>query len=75
MGTRAQEAKKAEAMRPKEYLARGYLTLSGVQFTIIASSPEEARAKAARGEWRDYDVVGASTADCKIYHDSLQLNE
>lgn len=63
--TRRQMKAKA-APEPREYIGRGRITLDGVEFTIIASSQEEADAKAARGEWHDYDIGGASSLDCRI---------
>lgn len=51
---------------PKEYIAKGTLTLSGVDFFIAADNQEEAEAKARRGEWDYYDISGASSDDCEI---------
>jgi len=59
---------------PREYLASGTITLIGVQFVIIASSQEEAEAKAERGEWHDYDIAGASSSDSNICASTIKEN-
>ncbi len=59
----------------EEYICRGRLTLDGVQFIIEASSLQEARLKAIRGEWSDYDIGGASGADWELLPSTLALNK
>lgn len=67
--------KKAVADGPKEYIFRGKLSLSGVEFYITANSEEEAIAKARDGDWHDYDTLGASSEDCNIDLGSCELNQ
>ncbi len=47
----------------KEYLCEGTLSLTGVQFTIVAESLEEAQQMARDGQWTDYDTLGAASSD------------
>ena len=61
MSTRTK--KKAEL---KEFEFKGSAELSGVRFFIRAQSLEEAKAKAARGEWDDDDARGASWVNWEI---------
>lgn len=58
----------------REYIALGTLTLTDVTFYIRAASEEEAKEKAARGEWDDYDTSAASSEDWKIWPDTCHEN-
>ena len=58
-----------------EYIFQGTVTLSGVDFYIIADSEEEAKAKAKNGEYNDRDTVGAGSQDWDIDPNSCALNE
>jgi len=50
----------------KYYVCTGRLVLNGVKFFIEAANEEEARRMAERGEYEDYDVIGAEAVDWTI---------
>ncbi len=58
-----------------EYIFQGTVTLSGVDFYVIADSEEEAKAKARVGDHDDRDTAGAGSTDWDIDPSSCVLNE
>lgn len=58
----------------KEYVAKGSLTRSGVIFYITADTLEEAKVKAASGEYLEYDTDGADTVNWDIEVDTVEEN-
>jgi hypothetical protein len=59
----------------KQYIFNGRVELSGVQFIVEAENEDDAKAKAKRGEWEDYDLSGAETVNTDIYVSTCQLDE
>lgn len=59
----------------KTYIAKGTLTLNGVDFFIEAYSLEEAQAKAAAGSYVHWELGGAKSTDWKIKVSSVEINE
>lgn len=49
-----------------EFIFRGTIALSGVDFFITADTPLEAVKKAKAGEYDYYDTAGAETTDWQI---------
>jgi hypothetical protein len=68
-------AKKKAEPELHEWLCRGWIKLSGVQFSVSAATEDEARKKAAAGDWDDYDTTVASGEDWKLDEGSIELNE
>lgn len=61
--------------KTKNYSARGDVTLSGVTFSIPATSLEEAKQLARMGQYNDYNVGLAEVVDWDIYADSVELDQ
>ena len=57
-----------------EYTFRGRLELSGVVFYVKAGNAVEAKEKAARGEYEEYDVSGAEAINCSLRLNSIEDN-
>lgn len=49
-----------------KYECRGSVELSGVVFTIIADSIEDARKKARNGEFDEYEIDRAETVNVEM---------
>lgn len=58
-----------------EYLCKGTLTLSGVEFTIKADSLEDAKRKAEDGEFEDWDTTGAEGTDWEMRPATVRENK
>ena len=58
-----------------QYLCRGRLELMGVVFTIEAANEQEAKEKARRSEYVEYDISGAATMDCFLRVSSVKIDE
>jgi hypothetical protein len=59
----------------KEYTFSGEVTLRGVTFFVKAKNEAEAKEKAARGEYDDYEANGAETSDWDMNPATIKLNE
>lgn len=57
-----------------EYIFRGTVELSGVDFYVTADTAEEAIQKAKRGEYDDYKTAGAETINWKIDPNTCEDN-
>lgn len=57
------------------YTGKGRVTLEGVTFYILADTLDEAKEKARRGEYTDYDALGAETSDWEISPKTVRLDE
>lgn len=64
-----------EANLMPTYLVEGSVKLRGVLFTIEADTKEEAEAKVEAGEYVEYDVSGAETADWDMKLRTLRENK
>lgn len=58
-----------------EFIAKGTITLNGVDFFITAANKEEAILKAERGEYDDYEVGDTSSDVRKIDPATVELSE
>jgi hypothetical protein len=58
-----------------EYLFRGTVTSGNVTFRVEAANPTEAKDKARRGLWEDYDDSAAENLDCDLDLSTIELNE
>ena len=58
-----------------EYIFNGTLSLSNVNFYIIADNEHDAKEKARRGEYVDWDIGDAGSVDWTINPNSIELNE
>ena len=47
----------------------------GVVFTIEAANEQEAKEKARRSEYVEYDISGAATMDCFLRVSSVKIDE
>jgi hypothetical protein len=57
-----------------EFIARGTIELQGVDFFITAETIEDARRKAAAGEYDHYEDNGASAMSCEIKVSTVEEN-
>lgn len=69
------KALKSKPSAVGSYFCRGTLELSGVIFTIKASSAEEAAEKAKAGEWDEWDVSGAESINWTINPATVETND
>jgi len=58
--------------KAKRFQVLGKLKLANVNFTVNASSADEARTKAANGEWDDYEVTTAEAVDWELDPDTVE---
>ena len=65
--------KKAEPLR--EFIFTGTVELRGVHFFVVARDEADARAKAASGDWVDYETTGADTVNWELDPKTIQANE
>lgn len=57
-----------------EYTFQGSVTLRGVTFYVKAATEAEAREKARKGDYEDYDALGAETSDWEIHPSTCKEN-
>lgn len=58
-----------------EYICRGTVELTNVDFFVTAETFEEAKAKLKAGDWDHYDLDGAECLNANPYPSSLEINE
>ena len=61
--------------RLKEFVAKGRLTLGGVDFYLFAKNKEDARRRFAAGEYAAFDTDRAATEDAEIKTTSIEENQ
>ena len=59
----------------KEFVAKGQLTLDGVEFYLFAKNKEDARQRFAAGEYEAFDEDQASVVDASIDATSIEENK